>query len=109
MLTVFFHRFTADTQFRRDLFVGFTFGNQSEYLHLPRTQADAPLLERCRCGRRLFIMIVEALGNERPEERAAFLNFPNRLGKDLGRGLFGYTGVDRGLPCQGRQNYVDAR
>lgn len=39
VLAMFVHRFEADTQFRGDLFVGLTFGNELEHLYLPGTEA----------------------------------------------------------------------
>ncbi len=78
---MFFNRFNADTKFRRDLFVGPTFGNQLEYLHLARTQADALLLEQFPCSRPLLIIIVETLGNYWTEKHVPFLDFPNRFGR----------------------------
>ena len=37
--------FDADAKFRRDLFVGFAFGNQLQPLHFARTQGSFFLLE----------------------------------------------------------------
>jgi len=45
MLPMLLHCFDADAKFRRDLFVGFAFGNQLQHLHLARSQDSFFLLE----------------------------------------------------------------
>ena len=88
MLPVLVDRFEADTQFRRDLFVGLAFGNQLEHLHLAWTQPVDSLLELSPAARRLLIATGEALGDGGAEKRFSFMHFPNRRGQNMRGGLF---------------------
>jgi hypothetical protein len=88
VMPVFFNRFGADAQVAGDLFIGLAFGNQPEHLRLPRSQASDAALGHSQPITRFRVMTVELPGDGGTEEGVAVRNFPDRLGQQVGRGMF---------------------
>src|ERR1017187_6063223 len=99
MLAMSFDGLHADAQFRRDLFVGFAFGNQLEHFHLARSQAGLAQLRPSGSIQRLSLAFGKKLRNERAEKDIPLVDFPNPLGQNAGGGLFEQKSHGTGLRC----------
>src|SRR6185436_4626846 len=77
MLTMFFYRLGADTEFRRGFLVGLAFGNELQHFHLARSQLDCFLAERPGAVGRRRMETTEPLGNRVTKEGFPAVHFAN--------------------------------
>ena len=88
-LAVLLDGFDAEMKLVGRLLVGLAFSNELQYFHLPGSQVHRFLLaDQFSPVHRSLLLIVETLGNDGTEECVPFINFPDRLGEDLGGRLF---------------------
>ena len=77
MLAMSFDGFHADAELRRDLFGGFTLGNQLEHFHLSRVQAGVAQLRPSGLIKRLSLAFEMKLRKERAKKSIPLVDFLN--------------------------------
>jgi len=78
----------TDAKFRRDLFVGMTFGNELENFHFARSQAVSARVDPPASIQQLSLSFGNALRDDLAENRMPLVDFPNHFAQMVGGSLF---------------------
>ena len=89
MLPVLFDRFNADLKFCSDLFIGHPLSDQLQDLYFTSAQKDILFFDLSFSIKRCPVAVIKALRYGRAEKCLSFVDFPDSLGQNLHRGLFG--------------------
>ena len=80
-LAMLLNSLNTDAKFRRDLFVGVTFGNELEDFHFARSQAVSARVDPPASIQRLSLSFGNALRDDLAEYDMPLVDFPNHLAK----------------------------